>query len=158
MNCLFFHLVLYIIPVVLYNFITVASITCWWIKVAQNAVIEANQAGAFSRGGRLCQRCETRTATWAGWNISLIDRLARWSRVSSAVTRSLFTRCRQRYAATTVSRDSAPTTHHPLLTPHSPPASSLSNSTAHERHKSPTALYCKQIKFHTDYYKMNTKS
>jgi len=35
MNCLFFHLVLYIIPVLLYNFITVASITCWWIKVAQ---------------------------------------------------------------------------------------------------------------------------
>jgi len=27
-DCLVFHLVLYIIPVVLYNFITVASITC----------------------------------------------------------------------------------------------------------------------------------
>jgi len=45
MNCLFFHLVLYIIPVVLYNFITVASITCWWIKVAQNYKIAISPAG-----------------------------------------------------------------------------------------------------------------
>ena len=53
MNCLFFHLVLYIIPVVLYNFITVASITCWWIKVAHYSApqtLSLDLTGPTSKG------------------------------------------------------------------------------------------------------------